>query len=249
MHNYFVDISALAERSNPNEICGFLTPDNAGSLAFMACRNIASTPAEEFQAHFEDVALAYRHGVPAAFVHSHCQHGHEFSEADEANMTNSGIPWFLYSTKTRQFNFRRPLKTVPPLVGRSFVLGLRDCVAVVADYYELAFGLRFPFFVRTWETINIGFPMDCAYLQAAGFKLIDGQDAIPNDIVLMAGRSDTPVTHVGVIVKDGLLLHQVHGKISGVEQYKGSPWQRLTRLVFRHPEFTSKLSMPVRANS
>lgn len=245
MHNYFVDITQLAERSSPSEICGFLSPDNAGSLSFTACRNIAASPVEEFQAHFEDVALAYKHGVPAAFVHSHCQHGHEFSEADIAGMENSGIPWFLYSTKTRQFNFRRPIKTVPPLIGRSFVLGLRDCVAIVADYYELAFGVRFPFFVRTWETVNTGFPLDCSFLQNAGFSAVQGQEPVPNDIVLMAGRTDMPVTHVGVVLNEGLLLHQVHGKISGVEQYKGSPWQRMTRLVFRHPEFTSKLSMSV----
>lgn len=245
MYNYFVDISNLAERLSPEEICGFLLPDNNGSLAFTACRNTAKSPVEEFSAHFDDVALAYTHGVPAAFVHSHCQHGHEFSDADVAGMENTGIPWLLYSTKTKQFNFRRPLRTVPPLVGRTFTLGLYDCVSLVTDYYEKAFSVRFPFFVRTWETVNNGFPFDCAYLQNAGFRQIDGRDVRPNDVVLMSARQSVPVTHVGVIVKDDLLLHQVHGKVSSVEPFKGSPWERMTRLVFRHQEFTSKLSLPV----
>lgn len=245
MHNYFVDISTFAETQKPSEICGFLVPDHAGSMAFEACRNVAASPTEEFVAHMEDIATAYRHGVPSAFVHSHCLTGHEFSKADEAGMQNSGIPWLLYSTKTQQFNFRRPLATVPPLVGRSFVLGMQDCVAIVVDYFEKAFGVRFPFFVRSWETVNNGFPFDCAYLQGAGFEQIVGEAVRPNDVVLMAKRSDCPVTHAGVIVKDCLLLHQVHGKVSSVEAYDGSPWERLTRLVYRHPEFTSKLSMPV----
>jgi len=237
MHNYFLDITEHAERNSPNEVCGFLHPDGNHSLSYTPVRNLASL--ESFAVNTSDVVAAYAKGPIAAFVHSHCQHDATFSDPDLDNLNRTRLPWFVYSTKSHTFNFRRPTGVCPPFEGREFIMGLNDCAGLVMDYFQRFFNYAFPYFTRPLATIELGYAYDCISLRNAGFQEVTGPTK-PHDVILMRLGFDKPVTHVGVLVREGLLLHQLKGTVSSIEQYSGQ-WQRLTRFVFRHPEFTSKL--------
>lgn len=237
MHNYFADISEYAERNAPNEICGFLHNDGQQSLRFTPARNLLS--AEEFMVDPADVIKAYNLGPIEVFVHSHCTNDEKFSDVDLESLDRTRVPWLVYSTKSKLFNFRRPTGLVPTLQGRQFILGLHDCAGLVMDYFLRFFDVRFPYFTRTQTVLNLGYPWDCVTLHNYGFRPVEGP-VRPHDIVLMKFAFGLPVVHTGVIVKDDLLLHHVRGKVSAVEQYSGA-WSRLTQFIYRHPEFTSKL--------
>lgn len=240
MNNYLAEISELADKFNPNEICGFLHFDGAGSLRFYNVRNCLK--GEQFVVDPNDVRSAFASGTVGAFAHSHCANDEAFSEADIESINITQVPWFVYSTKSRRFNFRRPDNVYPPLVGREYILGMHDCVGLIADYFKKFYDLSFPFFCRTHDMMSHGYPLDHVLLLRLGFQEVKTDKPEINDVVLIRFNFNLPVTHAGVIVKDDLLLHQITGKVSCVEQYSGV-WERMTRFVFRHPKFTSKLSV------
>lgn len=241
MNNYLTEIMEYAERAAPNEICGFLHPDGQGSMKFVHARNTQKL--EEFLVDQRDVIAAYARGSVYAFAHSHCQHDHIFSDADLECINATRVPWFVYSLKSRQFNFRRPDGCIPPFVGREFILGMNDCVGLVTDYFSKTHGFTFPFFTRTPTNLHLGYSLDVNLMYNSGFSEVKDGSLRPSDVVFMKFKFDAPVTHCGVINGDGLLLHQVQGTVSSADKYEGA-WKRMTKFVFRSPKFTSKLSAP-----
>lgn len=237
-HNYFTDLAVYAEKLSPNEATGFLHRTGEGSLRFEPVRNQASL--EEFIVSPKDALTNIQNGA-FAFFHSHCQSDSTFSDLDLSGIENTSIPWLLYSTKDHHFNFRRPKGMFPPFEHREFIVGVQDCVTLAGDYYEKFFGLRFPFFARPPSSIEMGFALDQSVLFNMGFERIDGP-ARTHDLVLMSNPFKRVVNHVGVVLKDDLLLHQQFGNVSGITQYTDT-LKACTRFVFRHPKFTSKLSM------
>lgn len=221
-------------------MCGFLHYDGKGSLKFSRATNLLKL--DQFHVDPHDVITAYSSPNLMAFVHSHCQHDPVFSDADIEYLNRTRIPWFIYSTKTHTFNFKRPDGIFPPFVGREFIVGLHDCAGLVMDYFLKFFSLPIPFFVRTASTMAFGYPLDCVTLLNLGFEEVKDGSSRVHDVVLMQTQFGKPITHVGVVVREGLLLHQMYGRVSAMETYAGL-WTRLTKLTFRHPKFTSKLSV------
>lgn len=240
MNNYFETLSSYAEQSPRSEVVGFLYPNAQHSMDFRPVPN--TTSGEMFAVDPADVMAAYTNGA-ACFFHSHCVNGAEFSVNDSESCDASGLPWLLYSLPARQFNMRYPKNYSPaPYVARSFVLGFQDCVSLVCDYFRKEFKVHFPFFVRTASSLVSGWPFDAAILNFFGFKAIDPYSELrQNDILLMAPKADLPASHVGVMLDGNHMLHQRVKTLSEVCDV--APFKRMTRAVFRHPDFTRKVSV------
>lgn len=238
LHNYFADLTTLAETTAPREAVAFLFYDGAGSLQVEAAANQA-TGAEQFSVSPLATRQAMSRPDYYGFFHSHCQSGATFSEMDLLQMRVSACPWLLYSTETHTFNWQCPPTHTNALVGRRFILGVQDCAALVSDFYARYFSIHFPFFARPPLFLDTGYTLTRQLAQQHGFVEVAGP-AQPNDMLFFQWRVGQPITHVGVLLRENRLLHQVCKQVSLIEQFSAA-WQDRVVAIYRREDFTSKL--------
>lgn len=219
---------ALAEF--PKECCGLI----AGGLYF-PCQNIADDPQKDFViAPGAQVAVVQSGRVIEAVVHSH-PNGPLFpSEADMKGQLFTKLPWVLVATDGEKVSppeiWGDGLEIVPVL-GRSFMHGVRDCYSLVRDVFRLgkegmaAQGIDWPFpsiilpdFARTdgwWgDTQKVNQSLYEDNFALAGFKRITREQARAGDAMLIKMRAKTP-NHSALLLADGTILHHLPMRLSG----------------------------------
>lgn len=219
-------IQAEAVAAFPCEAVWLITAEGCHQV-----ENIHADPENFFAVSEADTRRAMAAGL-LAVVHSHPSNIAAPSASDMQGQINTAVPWGIVATDgviCGEPVWWGPGADVQPLIGRGFRHGTADCYALIRDYYLLEKGVELREFPRDWlwweagETHFVdGFPL-------AGFVSIDEADARPGDVWLAQIRSDTP-NHGGILLEDGLILHQPGGKVP-VE---------LSKLSVREPAFRYK---------
>lgn len=231
LNNYFDEIQALAEVSS-EEVCGFLLYDGMGSLQAYPTPNVAPSDRDKrWEISSKEQLDFARTGRVFAVYHSHVTDPHEFSLEDLRTSEQAEIPMLLYSKATRKFNYYCPEVCKPPLKDRQFVFGLQDCVSLVADYYEKEYNFKFPFFVRTPQMIDTGFPEVAEYYISQGFRSVDGKPQT-GDILLISVMNAGFINHVGVYLGSNMVLHQMMHRLSCTQFFDDS-WLKRVRVIIR----------------
>lgn len=233
---------ALAEY--PRECVGLICVRD-GVETYVPCRNVAAMPTENFSLSPEDYANAEDLGGIDALVHSHPGRAARPTGADRSMCERAGIrQWVIVSLGMQadgsigiddwcEFG---PTGFVAPLIGRQFVHGVHDCYDLIRSYYQLERGVTLPDFERPDNWWHDG--VSNLYLDnfgKAGFADM-GQDAKieVGDVLLMQIRSRNGVpNHAGVYLGGNVLLHHMHGQLSGRTVW-GGMWARSLRTVLRY---------------
>lgn len=100
---------------------------------------------------------------------------------------------------------------IPPLEGRSYLWGVRDCWTLCRDYLRLA-GHSVPNCPRAavpcrYPKGHWGHAQFEYWPRKLGFRRVDRDGRRPGDIVLMCYAHPT-INHMGVWLGDGRILHQ-----------------------------------------
>lgn len=221
-----------AESCFPRESCGLLVM-RGGALDYVACRNLATEPEDQFV--LDPVAFAQAEdtfdGIEA-IVHSHPNASANPSLGDRIMCERSGLPWLVVGWPSQALRWCAPCGFVAPLIGREFAHGIVDCYTLVRDYYASEHGIALPDFPRTdgwWER---GEDLYLRQFADAGFIEVDAATLQPGDGLLMQVLSDQ-VNHAAVYLGDGVILQHLYGRLSGRDVY-GGYWLRATRKVVRH---------------
>jgi proteasome lid subunit RPN8/RPN11 len=231
LNNYFEQIVSHAEESPAREVCGFLFIDGQGSLVAKPAKNIA-TDNNTWRIHSEEAILAFRSGRLFATYHSHIADDEVPSESDIESSESCEVPFFIYSRVTRKFAYYRPKVLIPQLEGRCFIAGVQDCYSLVQDYFDVKFGIKIPFCVRTPQNIEKGLNLNLEDLVKDNFDRVTDGSLRENDILTFSIGNQGIENHTGVYVKDGVLLHQLQGRVSAMQSYTES-WRRNNVKVFR----------------
>lgn len=223
-------LRAHAERAFPRESCGLIVL-RGGALDYVACRNLATEPEEQFILDPDDWARAEDtfDGIQAV-VHSHPNASANPSDGDRLMCERSGLPWLVIGWPSGVLRWCEPCGFSLPLIGRQFEHGVVDCYTLVRDYYREVHGLALPDFARTDRWWERGEDLYLRNFKAAGF--VEVTDLQPGDGLLMQVLSDQ-VNHAAVYLGDNVILHHLYGRLSGRDTY-GGYWQRHTRKVVRH---------------
>ena len=224
---------ALAE--SPRECCGLIV-ECATSVApgavetahskYLPCRNLSTSPHEQFVLSPEDWAAAEELGEITDIVHSHPFASVEPSEADRVACEASGLPWLIVNPQTEEYTQFKPYGYVSELLGRPFVYGVHDCYSLVLDYYRKELGITLKHYPRDdrfgwWKAGQDLYTERCA---ACGFVVVDEPGA--GDVVLM--QVESPVAnHLAVYLGDNLILHHLVNQLSRRDVY-GGYWQKHT---------------------
>lgn len=224
MFDVYIDqIKSQAVEAFPLEAVWLITEDDCQQV-----ENVHKDPENFFSVSERDTCSAMALGL-LAVVHSHPSNIAAPSASDMRGQINTAVPWGIVATDGVACSepvWWGPGAEVPPLLGRGFRHGTTDCYALIRDYYRLERGVELPEFPRDWLWWEAGETHFVDGFPEAGFVTIPEADARPGDVWLAQIRSSTP-NHGGILLEDGLVLHQPGGKVP-VE---------LSKLSVREPAF------------
>jgi proteasome lid subunit RPN8/RPN11 len=219
-----------ARQQAPLEACGLFV-GVAGREQFIACRNVALEPADEFAIDPGDWAAAEDRGTIIAVFHSHPSSGPAPSGADQDACDALGLPWRIYSPATDQWATALPEGWIEPLEGRQWRWGEADCWTLVRDWFLRERGIA----LRDWDRPGYDEfcrnPMFDDCWAEAGFSPVTDELAHGDCILLADGEGRA--THVAVYLGGNKLLHHEMGKLSCIEQYDG-PRIAATKVCLRY---------------
>lgn len=245
-HDLKSRISAHALAEYPSESCGIISD----GLYFPSI-NAASDPTNDFiiPPGFQ-VQLHNAGRSIDAVVHSHPDGPAYPSDVDMRGQISMGLPWVIVNcTQNKIVTIEMWGGTVEPepLIGRTFMHGIRDCYSLVRDAYRLG--------KDGMKAQDIDWPLDPVELPEyarkdswwgdekkleqtlyvdnflkAGFVRITREEARAGDGFIAKIRSKTP-NHAAVLLGDGQLLHHLPTRYSrrepaGMWAHSADTWLR-----------------------
>ena len=131
-----------AKEQDPKESCGLLL-NIRGKEKYFPCQNLSITSHQCFIMNPEDFVKGDELGEIIGIVHSHPITPPIASEADKISCEDSNLPWYIVNPKTETWGYYEPCGFKPPLLGRTWVWGVTDCLSLVEDWYEQEKGISF----------------------------------------------------------------------------------------------------------
>lgn len=148
-------------------------------------------------------------GSLQAICHSHPKGPNYPSMRDMTSQREFDLPFVIVSTDgsacLKPFAWGDQIEPAD-LVGRGFMHGVRDCYALIRDWFFLERGIRLGEYPRDWEWWKQGQHLYEMGFAQEGFQEISHQDVTVGDCCLMAVRSPVP-NHAAVVVENGCILH------------------------------------------
>ena len=216
-----------AKEQDPKESCGLLL-NIRGKEKYFPCQNLSITSHQCFIMNPEDYVKGDELGEIIGIVHSHPITPPVASEADKISCEDSNLPWYIVNPKTETWGYYEPCGFKPPLLGRTWVWGVTDCLSLVEDWYSQEKQISFKKATRplTPEIFHEN-PQSKEdgdfnnYLITAGFRLLTANEKLQNGDVLAMSILGKGLNHVGIFL-DGDVLHHLGDRLSCKEPY--NPW-------------------------
>jgi proteasome lid subunit RPN8/RPN11 len=224
-----------ASRDFPREACGLVAVVK-GKQQYYPCMNLMPgnddfylDPADFIKV--EDFVSSHA-GDLVAVLHSHPATPPVPSMADKANCEASGLPWFIYSIKTQEWNSFAPSGYKAPLIGRPYRYGIFDCYSALRDWYGEKLNINIPDFHREPKFWEKGQNIIIENFQKAGFEEVKDGSIQVGDVIL-ANINSPIVNHCAVYIGNDQIFHQMMNRLSGREVYGG--WiKKNTRMIVRY---------------
>lgn len=210
----------------PNEeVCGIVFLNERFEPTTVKCRNTHPDPKRSFKISLDELYFVKNKYQILALYHSHPKSTAEPTPCDIDNAEENGYPMYIYSLVNDDFFLYRPISDfLRPLKGRPFVRDINTCLTCVLDYFIQKYGPPPQGFLENFVVPKDIKPANNKILHiiknsnkycAVKLKEVDKNSPIEQDDVLLMepGLVDIPY-HVGVVSKQGELLHHLIGQLS-----------------------------------
>lgn len=232
-----------AERSYPNEACGFIVAKGKKSVPIV-CHNVAEIPQQQFRISSEEYAKAADQGEIIAVWHTHVNLPPAPSDADKASCEMMGMPYliqsiFLNEDGDKSFSdiqLLEPTGFEMPYLERPYVFGVFDCWTLVRDYYKREYGITLSEFPRIDKFWQKGYDLFGENWAKEGFAQLIGEEPKVGDLFLMQTDSSGKINHIGIYIGNEMMLHHAHGRLSRRDIY-GGYWLKHTSHHIRYKDF------------
>jgi|APGre2960657505_1045072.scaffolds.fasta_scaffold32053_2 proteasome lid subunit RPN8/RPN11 len=225
---------------NPEiECCGILFLDNSDKqLRIIKSINKAPDKTNRFEIDPKIYLKASLLGEILATYHSHIN-GEDFSEFDKFNSELCGIKYILYCIRSNKFKEYIPENYKGSYYGREFEFGKQDCFGLCRDYYKKELKIEITNYYRDcqWSEVDEN-PFEKFFGKEGFTKVLEGplendSQLKKHDVILTKFLGKRSVTHAGIYMGDGLVLHHPINCYSRVEPYDND-FMSQTVFVLRH---------------
>lgn len=106
-----------------------------------------------------------------------------------------------------------------PLIGRSFIFGIYDCMSLLRDWFLQERGIDLPDYPRGVEQIDNNENLYVPNVAAWGFERLESVSEARAGDVLLAQIGDTASVpnHALILMPNGEVLHHLRGRLSRTE--------------------------------
>ena len=231
------DIIKHAESSPGEECCGFVLLNENLEVVVEPCINESSTPKDCFSispSKFIDYTLTKK--ILGIY------HSHPFSEErpsihDIKASEESGIPYIIYSLKTKKKFLYYPESYQPvPLLQRPYVQGFYECTSLMKDYFQKELELS----IVKWNK-NYWLPEDhgkanelLSKIFSKELKEINPKKIKKHDVIVFQIKKNARF-HVGMYCGKDEFMHQPAPLLSRKEVLD-ERWHKKIKRVYRHPD-------------
>jgi proteasome lid subunit RPN8/RPN11 len=219
------DIKNHALEKPKEEVCGIIFLNERFEPAAVKCRNTHPDPESSFKISLDELYFVKNKYKILALYHSHPNSPATPTPCDVNNSEENGYPMYIYSVSEDSFYLYRPAADfIRPLKGRPFAMDVNTCLTCVLDYFAQKYGPP-----KQGSLKNFVVPND---IKSANNKIleiaknshkfcpvkleeVDIKSPIEQDDVLVMnpGLTHAPY-HLGVISKQGMILHHILGQLS-----------------------------------
>tara|TARA_A100001515_G_scaffold117692_1_gene99748 strand:- start:7183 stop:7890 length:708 start_codon:yes stop_codon:yes gene_type:complete len=229
-----IEAAKHAEICMPKESCGLLAVIK-GVETYWPCNNIAESGFEYFVIDPDDWAECEDTGEIIGIVHSHPFEPPYPSENDKASCEHLGLPWYIYSPKTKEWHSLNPSGWKSnSLIGRSFIFGVHDCWSLITDWFEENKNIKINYTKRP-KTLKefMKNPLFVKTLPELGFKELEIKENMEIGDVLLMESAKNILGHAALYIGNSTILHHSLGKLSCREIYD-LKYQQATKKVYRY---------------
>lgn len=211
----------------PKEGCGIIYGD--GETVYWAPIKNVATNLQEFILDKEEYLWYYTRYKILGIIHSHIDIPATPSDYDVANCNATGLPYYIFSIPSGEYEILEPKKELPPLLSRNYFRGLYDCFSLVKDYYS-TLGIDTPCREIYWCTEKENF-FTTEYLKDWG---LSKTGKLEKNCFLTFSLGATPVpNHCGVYIGDNKFIHHAHNRLSCEESLEGI-WRKYLSGVYKY---------------
>tara|TARA_R110001583_G_scaffold8965_3_gene42326 strand:+ start:1306 stop:2019 length:714 start_codon:yes stop_codon:yes gene_type:complete len=231
------DIVKYAKASPGEECCGFVLLNENLEVVVEPCINESSTPKDCFSispSKFIDYTLTKK---ILGIYHSHPFSEERPSTHDIKASEESGIPYIIYSLKTKKKFLYYPESYQPvPLLQRPYVPGFYECTSLMKDYFKKELELS----IVKWNK-NYWLPEDdskanelLSKIFSKELKEINPKKVKKHDVIVFQIKNHARF-HVGMYCGKDEFMHQPAPLLSRKEVLD-ERWQKKIKRVYRHPD-------------
>jgi proteasome lid subunit RPN8/RPN11 len=230
------EIIAHAEEAPDQEVCGFIVLNQDLSVGVCPEKNENPNPSGCFSISPAKFLYYKLNKNVLGVYHSHPITTERPSKQDKLISEEMGMPYLIYSLKSKKFNLYYPESYEPaPLTGRPYIKGFYECSCLLKDYFKDNLDLN----ISKWNT-NYWLPQkdkkaNDLLLKILKKNTIEVKDKkIEKHDIIVFEIKDGGRLHVGLYCNTDMFLHQPIPTLSGTELLD-SRWQNKIKGVYRHP--------------
>lgn len=226
------EMAGLANLTPSVEVCGLVVMVMDGTLKVIPCTNVAVDPTNEFEIEQSEF-IHHSRGSNVCFIYHSHPSGGGISEADVENAEESALIQWVYDVPASRWHEYIPTSyEAPPLTGRVFSWGWRDCYALIRDFART----EFKTYVRDYPRDEDTDPTDIGKIvmenvDREGFEILPASTPPQVNDVLVLNTFGAP-QHFAVFKGNSMMLHHPLGCLSRLDQYT-TAWQRRLERVCR----------------
>ena len=228
-------IIQYAESQPHEEVCGFVLLGKDLTVSVLPMKNEHEQPDKCFSISpkkFIDYKINY---TILGVYHSHPSTAEQPSEYDIKTSEELGIPYLIYSIKTKKFYLYCPESyDVETIIGRPYVKGFYECTSIFRDYFNLKLNKN----ISKYNN-NYWLPEKDVEANKLLNSILDkhflkvNKTKIRKHDVIVFQLKESKRCHVGVYEGDDYFVHQPNKELS-CKQMLDERWQSKIKEVYRH---------------
>jgi proteasome lid subunit RPN8/RPN11 len=235
---YELQIIRWSNERPTEELCGVLMRHYESFMAVQIA-NVANEPTRTFAMDEKPFLDAVNSGQVWGTWHVHPgpndTDGPSLADMDRANAW--GLPMAILIRRTMRFRYYMPNDYKVPIFHRPYVPGIFDCFALVRQALSEYVGFELDDLDRERLDEYGCLPDIKEYWEGQGWEML--YQPKPGRVALISYFGQSRCNHLGLIISDWEMIHQLRGHPSRVDHLAG--WQHWAQGYLSHPAVEHKI--------